>query len=284
VNHEEQIRVITRARSLGIKLYDTADSYGQGDMERRLAEVLGTDDGLTVVTKIGTDRDSTPPRKSFSVEFLERSLDACAARQRPRTLDLVLLHNPSIETFKQGEATQFLADQVLAGRIKGWGVSAGSAAVVQAAFNVNAPVIELAYNVLWPKDLRSIEMRFEPGKTGILARSVLAHGLLAGYFPHDKVFPSFDHRSERWTGDELHRRLRHLDALRPLVHGEASSLRAVALRWVLCNEMVSSAILGPRSILQLDQLIRDAGREPPYLSPESLVALEARLEDMGARL
>jgi len=50
---------------------------------------------------------------------------------------------------------------------------------------------------------------------------------------------------------------------------------------VLANERVSSAVLGPRGALQLDQLLRDAGKEPPYLSPESLSALDLRLANVG---
>jgi hypothetical protein len=60
-----------------------------------------------------------------------------------------------------------------------------------------------------------------------------------------------------------------------------TSLRATALRFVLANERVSSAVLGPRGSLQLDQLLRDAGKEPPYLSPESLSALDLRLANVG---
>jgi hypothetical protein len=44
---------------------------------------------------------------------------------------------------------------------------------------------------------------------------------------------------------------------------------------------VSSAILGPRSAMQLDQLLRDAGKEPPYLTDEALEALVVRLDNVG---
>jgi aryl-alcohol dehydrogenase-like predicted oxidoreductase len=283
VTEEEQVRVIGRARTLGITLYETADCYGVGAMERRLAEVLGVDEAVTIVTKIGTDRESSPPRKCFAFDFLAKSLDACAARLRPRSVDVVLLHNPSVQTIQRGDFVEFFTDQMYARRIKTWGISVGSKAAAEAALEVGAPVIELAYNVFWPDDLRAIEAEVKTRKTAILARSVLAHGLLAGYFSQDKLFPTYDHRSERWTSDELRRRIRHLDALRPLLRGDVSTLRSAALRWVLCHEQVSSAVLGPRNALQLDQLIRDAGREPPYLPLEILGALETRLEDLGAR-
>jgi aryl-alcohol dehydrogenase-like predicted oxidoreductase len=284
VELEEQRRVIARARILGIQLFDTADVYGAGNMERLLAEVLGIDAGVTIVTKIGTRLDTEPPRKCFEIPFLEQSLDACAARLRPRTLDLVLLHNPSVATLRKGDATAFLSAQCTAGRIRSWGVSAGSIAAAEAALDAGAPVLEMAFNVFWAKELRELEQRVKLAGTAVLARSILAHGLLAGQFSNERIFPRNDHRKDRWTADELRYRVRQLDAIRPLVRGEVTSLRAAAVRWVLGHEnLISCAILGPRNTLQLDQLVRDAGREPPYLPLQSLNALEARLEDVGAR-
>jgi len=37
-------------------------------------------------------------------------------------------------------------------------------------------------------------------------------------------------------------------------------------------------VLGPRSAIQLDQLLRDAGKEPPYLTPEAVGALLIRMD------
>jgi aryl-alcohol dehydrogenase-like predicted oxidoreductase len=116
----------------------------------------------------------------------------------------------------------------------------------------------------------------------VLARSVLAHGLLCGQWPTDKEFAPRDHRSDRWTTDDLKRRISQLNAIRPCVNGTTvTSLRAAALRFVLTNDVVASAVLGPRNALQLDQLLRDSGKEPPYLTEEAMNALEARLHNVG---
>jgi len=60
-----------------------------------------------------------------------------------------------------------------------------------------------------------------------------------------------------------------------------TSLRSAALRFVLANNVVNCAVLGPRNALQLDQLIREAGSDP-YLSPEALDALQIRLDNVKA--
>jgi hypothetical protein len=50
---------------------------------------------------------------------------------------------------------------------------------------------------------------------------------------------------------------------------------------VLSAPVISSAVLGPRTTLQLDQLVREAGKTPPYLSEQQLTALAARLREAG---
>src|SRR5690606_20381397 len=89
-----------------------------------------------------------------------------------------------------------------------------------------------------------------------------------------------DHRAERWTAEELKRRVRHLDALRPMIGGEVMTLRSAALRFALNQELVGGVILGPRNSVQLDQLVREAGKGPPYLSEGKLAALQNRLSDL----
>ena len=94
-------------------------------------------------------------------------------------------------------------------------------------------------------------------------------------------FARDDHRSERWTNDDLKRRIMQLNAIRPCVNGSTvTSLRAAAVRFVLSSDVVSCAVLGPRSALQLDQLLREAGKEPPYLTQEALDALHIRLDNV----
>ena len=63
--------------------------------------------------------------------------------------------------------------------------------------------------------------------------------------------------------------------------GPAPTVRSVAVRWVLENDRVSSAVLGPKNVTQLDQLVREAGRMPPYLSKGTVAKLEVELAALG---
>jgi aryl-alcohol dehydrogenase-like predicted oxidoreductase len=281
VTDSEQAAVIDRALALGITLFETADSYGHGAMEKRLGEQLKDKDGAVIVTKLGTDRAASPARKCFTPAFIRQSFERSQERLKREVMDVVLLHNPSERTLERGEAGAVLEELKTKGSLRAWGASVGSVATGREAINQGAQVLELAYNAFHSRTLRELDTEIRDKDVAVLARSVLAHGLLCGQWPTNKEFGSGDHRAERWTADDLKRRISQLNALRPCVIGSVTSLRAAALRFVLANERVSSAVLGPRGSMQLDQLLRDAGKEPPYLSPESLYALDLRLANVG---
>lgn len=284
VPESEQDKVIDRARALGITLFETADSYAGGAMERRLGERLKGDAEARVVTKIGTDRDASVPRKRFDPSYLREAVERSCERLGRDVLDVVLLHNPSKQAVDKGEACALLAELTSSGKLRAWGVSAGGVDVAAAAIAQGAGVISLAYNVFAQSDLGALIVDIERNDVGVLAHSVLAYGLLCGHWSADKSFPDGDHRAERWTYDELRRRVRQLDAVRPAVGGQVLTMRAAALRFALQHRKVSSVLLGPKSTLQLDQLVREAGKGPPYLEDTALVALRNRLRQVGVAL
>jgi aryl-alcohol dehydrogenase-like predicted oxidoreductase len=284
VAEAEQDRVIERALAMGIRSFETADCYAEGAMERRLGARLPSDGSVTVITKIGTRRDTTPPRKEFTRAWLSEAFDRSQERLRRERVDCLLLHNPSRQAFEQSELVLFCEELRAKGRIGVWGASVGTGDAGRAAMQRGAQVLELAYNVFHTQEVVELENEIGGKGVAVLARSVLSHGLLSGFWSHDKQFPSTDHRSERWDHDELRGRIVQLNALRTLLSPELPSLRAIALRFVLHNPMISSVVLGPRSCLQLDQLVREAGKEPPYLEAQRYSELRERLVTVGVYL
>ncbi len=283
VYHREVDRVIDRAVELGITWFDTADVYGDGKMEKKLAERL--DPKLhRVITKIGTSLGATPPQKKFDAKFLREAFDKSRERLGRETLDCVLLHNPSLSALEQTETIAFMRELVKNEELRYWGVSCGSAEVAEKAIDRCADAIMLPYNVFHQSDLHKIADRVASTETAVLARSVLGHGLLAGHWSKTKVFFDNDHRAKRWTKPQLIHRIHQLTALRSMVGDEIITLRAAALRFVLSNGLVTSAVVGVRSVTQLNQLVHEAGEGPPYIDDERLAALPARLEAVGVSL
>jgi aryl-alcohol dehydrogenase-like predicted oxidoreductase len=280
VSEAVQDEVIHRARAYGITLYETADVYGRGAMEQRLGKIVGADPSVTIVTKIGTDLSSMPQRKRFDAAYLREACARSSERLGRPKIDVLLLHNPAEQTLAQDEVFGALGELKQEGKLGAWGVSAGSAAVARAALERGAELLELAYNCFAMSDLDNLGL--SPGKVAVLARSVLAYGLLCGQWSETKIFSPGDHRAERWTQEQLRGRLKQLSALSSILGGDVSSLRAAALRFVLSNPLVSSAVIGPRNRVQLDQLVREAGQGPEYLPSSSMTRLKDQLVRVGA--
>jgi aryl-alcohol dehydrogenase-like predicted oxidoreductase len=281
VEPRDQESVIARSLDLGISLVDTADAYGAGHMELLLGRVLSDRRDVVVVSKGGTDRSTHPPRKRFEPEYLRASIERSLKRLARDRIDVFLLHNPGLATLSRGDACSELIEQKRAGKIGHWGVSVGDVDVGRAALHAGAEVIELAYNLIRPSDLHRLSGELMVRGAGVLARSTLAHGLLAGDWPKTHEFQSGDHRAARWAPFDLRVRLEQLQSLRFLVHGDVRTMRAASVRFVLSNALVSSAVLGPRTVAQLEELVREVGMGPLYLGDEDLMRIPRALQAIG---
>jgi aryl-alcohol dehydrogenase-like predicted oxidoreductase len=287
VYESELERLIELALELGITAFDTADAYGRGAMEKLLGDTLDAKK-TQVITKLGTVRGpagETPEKaeKRFDAPALRDALARSRDRLKREVVDVVLLHNPPAAALGQ-DGVAFLREEQHAGRIVAWGVSAGSVEVATAAIDQSADALEMAYNVFTASALHDLADRIAQTDTAVIARSVLAHGLLAGHWTSNKVFFEPDHRRERWTPEGLRYRISQLQAVKRLVAGEVLTMRAAALRFVLSNRLVSTAVLGVRSQTQLRQLVREAGEGPEYLPEEALQKLPDWLNEAGIEL
>jgi aryl-alcohol dehydrogenase-like predicted oxidoreductase len=281
VDEATQQRVIERALEMGFSIVDTADAYGGGRMEQLLGRVLADRRDVVVVTKGGTDRTTTPARKRFDGPYLREAVERSLRRLARRRIDVYLLHNPSVTALEGGDAVDTMLALKEEGKIGHWGVSVGDVETGRAAVLCQAEVIEIAYNLVQGSDLHRLAGDVIVAGAGVLARSTLAYGLLAGSWTKERQFSVHDHRSERWTQVELERRLTQLGALRFLVHGDVPSMRSAAVRFVLANRIVSSAMLGPRNVAHLEDIVREVGMGPIYLRDEDLMRIPRALEGVG---
>jgi aryl-alcohol dehydrogenase-like predicted oxidoreductase len=281
VADEDARKVVARALDIGITCIETADAYGAGRMEHLLGSMVAGRSDVLVVTKGGIDRATEPGRRRFEPEYLEAAIGRSCLRLKKPALDLYLLHHPSEELLLKGEIGGQMKALVEKGLIRHWGVAAGNHEIALLAIDQGAEVVELPYNLLHPIDVNRIGGEAIVSRVGVLARSTLAYGLLGGAWSREQVFPEGDHRSDRWTRNELETRIDHLALLRFLVRRDVSSLRGAAVRFVLANHVVSGAVLGPRTEAQLTELVRDAGVGPRYLSDDDIREVYRALEKVG---
>jgi aryl-alcohol dehydrogenase-like predicted oxidoreductase len=281
VTDAEQERVLARALEMGFSLVDTADAYGGGRMEHLVGRALGDRTDVVVVTKGGTDRTTSPARKRYGGAFLRESLERSLRRLGRERVDVYLLHNPSADAVRGGEAVDTLLALKAEGKIGHWGVSAGDVEVGREALRCQAEVVELAYSLVNGSDVHRLAGEIIVSGAGLLARSTLAYGLLAGGWTKDTEFGPGDHRADRWTKLELARRVEQAASMRFLVHGDVTTMRSAAVRYVLANRIVSAAVLGPRSVTQLEDIVREVGMGPVYLRDEDLMRIPRALENVG---
>jgi aryl-alcohol dehydrogenase-like predicted oxidoreductase len=281
VDEAEQKRVLARALEMGISLIDTADAYGGGRMEQLVGQAAGTIGEVVLVTKGGLDRSTAPPSKRFDRVYLRESVERSRRRLSRDFIDVYLLHNPLATTLTGGEAIDALLELKHEGKIAHWGISAGDVEVGRTALRKGAEVIELAYNLLHSWDLHRLAGEIMVAGAGVLAHSTLAYGLLAAQWSKDREFDASDHRADRWTRPELARRIEQVDAFRFLVNGEVETMRSAAIRYVLSSSIVSSAVLGPRSVQQIEDIVREVGVGPVYLRDAALARIPRALESVG---
>jgi aryl-alcohol dehydrogenase-like predicted oxidoreductase len=282
---EEMRKTVAHALELGITLFETSDAYLAGGAEVVLGDALADSKGdhATVVTKIGVDRRTEPARRDYSRSYLRGAAERSLKRLRKERHDVLLLAHPSeVDLGRSWEITEALSALKKDGLCKHWGVACGSADVAMLAVEQGAEVIELPYNLLHVTDMNRAAGDVLIGQCGLLARSVLSYGLLGHEdWTRETSFGKDDHRRLRWTPEELCERLRQRDEMRFLVRDGVPTLRGAAVRFVLENPLVSSAVLGPRSVAQLRELLRETGVGPTYLPHEDLRRVYRVLERAG---
>jgi D-threo-aldose 1-dehydrogenase len=117
--------LVWRAYELGVRMFDTAPSYGAGLAEKRLGEVLTRlpPSDVIVSTKVGISSSGLARRKrDFTPDGVRRSLDASMKRLQVDRLERVFLHGPAPSELTDG-LLKVLERETASGRIGILGVA-----------------------------------------------------------------------------------------------------------------------------------------------------------------
>jgi len=274
--------VVTRALEAGITTFDLAPVWGDGASERVVGEIVKEKrDEVQLITRAGAAIDGGELAHRFDAESLRADCEASLERLGTDHIDVWLLHDPPDEVLERDDLKEVPGKLEEEGKIRTWGVSVGDVDQARMAIARGAKTICLVYNLLLGDDLHDLAGEVSIAGTGVLARSPLAYGLLAGRWSGERVFPEGDHRRDRWSREALRTRVRQVEALRFLVHGKAGSMGQAAIRYVLANAVVSSAIVGARTVGQVSDAAA-CSDGPPYLPDDDLVRLPQVLAAVGA--
>ena len=123
---QETLRTVFGSR---INFLDTAASYGDGESERRIGEVLGQMGGLPEDFVLATKADRDLTTGDFSGEQMRRSVERSLELLGMERLQLVYLHDPEHESFEHmmapGGPVEVLLDLKSEGVIEHLGVAGG---------------------------------------------------------------------------------------------------------------------------------------------------------------
>lgn len=265
-DHDESVRIIHRALDAGINVIDTADVYARGESEEIVGKALqGRRDEVVLATKFhGSMSDEDPNRQGNSRRWIVRAVEDSLRRLRTDHIDLYQVHRPRPEV-DIDDTLGALSDLVHAGKIRYIGTSTFlPSQVVEAQWvarerHRERPVTEQPpYSILAREVERDLLPTAEKHGLGILPWSPLAGGWLSGRYRRDAEPAAVSSRAARQparhdpTSPENRAKLEAVHALQDLADQAGVSLIHLALGFVLKHPAVSSAIIGPRTLEQLE--------------------------------
>jgi aryl-alcohol dehydrogenase-like predicted oxidoreductase len=247
------------ARTSGITLFDTANSYGGGRSEewvgRWLAARPGARDEIVLTTKV-RNRVGTDPDEGLSRGHIATQIDASLRRLQTDRVDLYLAHEPDPRT-PIAESVAAFDDLIRAGKIRHYGLSNFSGSQVQAAIAAAAagghavPVnLQSSFSLL---DRSAAADAFAIcGRHGVAftAFSPLAGGWLTGKYRAGEPYPAGSRmtlRPEPYASFTAGSTYRMIDELARMARARGLSLPTTALAWVINDPGVTAAIIGPRT-------------------------------------
>ncbi|WP_298237583.1 aldo/keto reductase [uncultured Algibacter sp.] len=274
-SEEDAIKMINYYLDLGGNHIDTANVYADGRSEEIIGKTLkGKRDKTIISTKVRFRTSSDINAEGLSRTHIVQSVDDSLARLKTDYIDLLYLHSfdpitPLEETIR---AIEHLIDK---GKVRYIGVSNFKAWQLMKAqgltkyLNTN-PFIAAQYQYSLVK--RDLEYEFfdlfESEGLGLLTWGPLGGGFLSGKYTKDKpnsgrIASTSDDTEESWERRNSDKNWQIINAIESLTKKYNVTFSQVAIAWILSNKVVSSVILGVRT---LDQLKDNMGANNLYLT------------------
>ena len=263
-DHGESIRIIHRALDGGVNLIDTADVYSQGESEQIVGEAIkDRRDEVVLATKFSNPMGADPNRRGASRRWIVAAVEDSLRRLQTDRIDLYQYHRPDPSTDME-ETLSALSDLVRSGKVRAIGTSKQPAAdVVEAQWIAERRGLERfrceqpTYSILNRGIERDVLPVTERHGMGTIVWSPLAQGLLTGRVRRGRRSTlTRDGAYYAHLGDE--RRIDVVEQLIPLAEQAGISLTHLAIAFVLTHPGVTAALLGPRTMQQLDDLLAGA--------------------------
>ncbi|WP_422757352.1 aldo/keto reductase [Paenarthrobacter sp. C1] len=266
-DHADAIRIIHRALDAGINFIDTADVYSGGTSEEIVGKAIeGRRDDVFLATKFFMPMNPDDPNQSGgSRRWIIREVENSLRRLNTDYIDLYQVHRPSPDTDVE-ETLGALTDLVRQGKVRYIGSSSYSGSqIVEAQWAARERNLERFVTEQPPYSIlaRGIEEDVLPTvqrhRMGTLSYSPLAGGWLSGRWrkdsassPTSSARPSARFDMTRFANQ---RKLDLVEDLAQLAEESGLSLIELAIAFVINHPGITSAIVGPRTMAQLESYL-----------------------------
>jgi aryl-alcohol dehydrogenase-like predicted oxidoreductase len=254
----EATATIHAALDNGINLFDTAAGYGTGHSEELMGSALrGQRDEVIVVSKFGIFRDEEAGvfRRDGRPEKVRAGCESTLRNLGMDYVDVFLHHWPDFDT-PIAETIGAAKDLVDEGLVRHIGVSNYTVDQLDEALEV-VPLVanQVGFHMLDRRRAEALFPACEARGIGVMGYGSLAHGVLAGEFTPDTNLAHDDWRASGYAfglplfrSDHLPQNLDVVEQLKVLAARAGLGLPQLALRWVLANQTVSTALVGFRNV------------------------------------
>jgi aryl-alcohol dehydrogenase-like predicted oxidoreductase len=262
-DHDDSIRIIHKALDAGINFIDTADGYSAGESEEIVGKALkGRRDSVVLATKFNRPMGEDPNQRGASRRWLMTAVENSLRRLQTDHIDLYQIHRPDPDTDIE-ETLSALSDLIHSGKVRAIGSSTMPASdIVEAQWVAERRGLERfhteqpTYSIL----NRGIETEVLPVAQrhgmGTLVWSPLARGMLTGRVRKDQQTDL--HRVAMLSSLRDERRIDAVEQLIPLAEEAGLPMTHLAIAFAIAHPGVTSAIIGPRTMEHLEDLLAGA--------------------------
>ena len=262
--------IIDRALDAGVNFLDTANVYSIGKSEEATGAALkqnGKRQHVVLATKVhgkmGDDVNALGNSRWHIIEQCEASL----RRLQTDYIDLYQIHRPD-PNIPVDETLRALDDLVRSGKVRYIGTSTHAAwqlvesLWVSKELGLNRFVCEQPpYNILDRRIERELIPMAQTYGFGIIPWGPLAGGLLTGKY-HRNEPPPADSRFGQMESNPMQKRrwtegvFTAIEGLTPIAQAKGVPLSQLAIAWCMGRPGVTSAIIGPRTMEQLEDNLK----------------------------
>ncbi len=274
VGETDAIRLIHEAMDLGINFFDTANMYegykrepgsSGGVGEELLGKgIAGRRDRVILATKLGMKVGNHPEDEFTSPAAIDKHLALSLSRLGTDYIDIYYLHKPDPATPIE-DILYALDRKIKEGLIRSYGVSNYGAQelsnLLKAAdqnFLPRPVICQPPLSLLKQEALEKLIPLCAKEQIAVTPYQVLQGGLLTGKYKKDAPIPNDSRKAEKagWVWELDDALLDRMEAIRKEAEAEQVSMTQYAIRWILAQPGVVSAIIGVKNTSQLEEAVR----------------------------